>query len=141
MPKSKTPLVVPEFEYGESTLTIGAIILDRAQKLLIDGLVQPNQLEIQRRRAKFVKEVNEAFAVQLKEEVRKANAAKSGGRPRQDEQLLKYLGICAEKIEGKLTAKKLEKEWALHSFDLCCPARNKLQELIILHSNLCSHPT
>lgn len=79
MPRSKKPLVVPEFEYGESTLTIGAIILDRAQKLLIDGLVQPNQLEVQRRRAKFVKEVNEAFAVQLKEEIRKSNAA-SGSR-------------------------------------------------------------
>jgi hypothetical protein len=141
MPKSTKPLVVPEHEYGDGTPTIGEIVLDMAQELLIDSLTQPNQLEVQRRRAKFVRQVNKTFAVELKEEVRKANAAQSGGRPRKDEQLLVYLGVCAEKIDGKLTVKNVTQEWANHSFELECPARNKLQELINLHSNLCSRPT
>lgn len=141
MPKSTTPLVVPEYEYGNGKPTIGEIVLDMAQELLIDSLTQPNQLEVQRRRATFVRQVNKTFAVELKEEVRKANAAQLGGRPRQDEKLLVQLGVCAEKIDGKLSVKNVMQEWAKHSFELACPARNKLQELINLHSNLRSRPT
>lgn len=76
MPKSKNPLVVPEHEYGFSKQSVGEIVLDMAQKLLIDELTQPNQLEVQLRRAKFVRQVNKTFAIELKEEIRKENAAK-----------------------------------------------------------------
>jgi hypothetical protein len=141
MPKSTKPLIIPKYEYGNGTPTIGEIVLDMAQELLIDSLTQPNQLEVQLRRATFVRQVNKTFAIELKEEVRKANAATLGGRPRKDEQLLLQLGVCAENIGGKLTVKNVAQEWSKHSFESDCPARNKLQELINLHSNLCSRPT
>ena len=108
MPKTTKPLVVPEYEYGNGTPTIGEIVLDMAQELLIDTLTQPNQLDVQRRRAKFVRQVNKTFAVELKEEVRKAKAGEKGGlgRIRKAQEKNDEYRLIIEKCLISLIAKK-----------------------------------
>lgn len=103
MPKSTTPLVVPEYGYGNGKSTIGEIFLDMAQELLIDSLTQLNQLEVQSRRTKFVRQVNKAFAVELKEEVRKKNAARGRVKRAEDdaEELRPHILDCISYLLAK----------------------------------------
>ena len=103
-----------------------------------------NQLAIriiESQRTKTEEQIDISVRALIDDEARLANAGEKGGRPRQDEELLLQLGICAKKIKGKLTVKNVAQEWTKHPFEFDCPARNKLQRLINLHSNLSSEPT
>lgn len=143
MPKSTTPLVVPKYRYGNGTPTIGEIVLDMAQELLIDSLTQPNQLEVQLRRAKFVRQVNKTFAVEIKEEVRKKNAGEKGGLGRKakikekDDELMPDLKKCMDSLKARkirTSVAAIESEWArqkrLNLITIECPKIGKIRKLV-----------
>jgi hypothetical protein len=120
MPKITKPLVVPEHEYGNGKQPIGEIVLAMAQELLIDSLTQPNQLEVQRRRAKFVRQVNKTFAVQLKDEMRLAKAGEKGGLGQKarakdkDNEFMPNVKMCIDALnaEGtRITTKTIAAKW------------------------------
>lgn len=143
MPKSAKPLVVVEHEYGNGTATIGAIVLAMAQELLIDGLTQPNQLEVQRRRARFVRQVNNAFAVQLREAKRLANAGEKGGREKKakaketDDEFMPNVKKCIDSLKARkmrTSVAAIEREWARQRTQNLitskCPKIGKLRKLV-----------
>ena len=138
MPKSTKPLVVPEYEYGNGKPTIGEIVLDMAQELLIDSLTQPNQLEVQRRRAKFVRQVNKTFAVELKEEVRKAKSGEKGAQvlkakaQEDDDKFMPDVKKCIDSLTAEglaLTSARIFSEWKLLGIEGKPPEYRRLLRL------------
>jgi hypothetical protein len=139
---------MPKHPYGEMIYDKVAAIEKNRQKHRDAGDINNLAICVIESQGTKVKEQMEVLARALIDnEERLANAGEKGGlwkkaKAQDDaEQLLKNLSKCALSIKGKLTVKNVTQEWAKHSFGLRCPARNKLQELINLHSNLCSRPT
>jgi hypothetical protein len=138
MPKSKKPLVVPTYEYGNSSQIIGEIVLDMAQKLLIDRLTQPNQLEVMRRKDEFVRQVNKVFAIRLANAKRLANAGEKGGLAKKAEaqekndEFMPNVKICIDslKAEGtRVTTKTIGAKWEGLKIKVSPPSDRQLSRL------------
>ena len=128
MPKRKVAPTVPNYQWLGGELSIGEIILEMAQELLIEKQNQPNQLAAQlgiyldgqARGAEFVRQVNAAFAEQnhyVREQEKKGSHQKKQANP-----TLERVAFCKQELIKKgteVTAPAIEIEWLNQGYGKC----------------------
>lgn len=146
MPRRKDAPSTPNYPWLNGELSIGEIILKMAQELLIEKQNQPNQLAAQLEvhldsktlEAEFVRRVNAAFAVELREAERLVTSGEKGGQwakakaQEKDNEFMPNVKKCIDslKAEGtRITTKTIASKWKGLEIKGSPPSDRKLSQL------------